>query len=91
MSDIEATLSDRQKTHGSFYVHAETTQSLKDVILAKQQVTGNCLSAAHQEALDMICHKIGRIVAGDSNYTDHWHDIAGYAILGEKACTKTSI
>ena len=33
------------------------------------------------EALDMICHKIGRIINGDPDYADSWHDIAGYAQL----------
>jgi hypothetical protein len=31
--------------------------------------------------LDMICHKIGRIINGDPDYADSWHDIAGYAQL----------
>jgi hypothetical protein len=39
------------------------------------------LAADQQEALDMICHKIGRIVNGDPNYADSWVDIAGYATL----------
>jgi hypothetical protein len=29
----------------------------------------------------MIVHKIGRIVNGDPDVTDHWVDIAGYATL----------
>jgi hypothetical protein len=33
------------------------------------------------EALDMICHKIGRIINGDANYHDNWLDIAGYSML----------
>jgi hypothetical protein len=33
------------------------------------------------ESLDMILHKIGRIVAGDAAFKDHWVDIAGYATL----------
>jgi hypothetical protein len=34
-----------------------------------------------RETLDMIAHKIGRILAGDPNVEDHWKDIAGYATL----------
>ena len=37
--------------------------------------------AVISEALDMILHKIGRIVAGDATFKDHWVDIAGYATL----------
>lgn len=33
------------------------------------------------EALEMIAHKIGRILNGDPNYDDSWVDIAGYAKL----------
>ena len=29
----------------------------------------------------MIFHKIGRIINGDPDYADSWHDIAGYAQL----------
>jgi hypothetical protein len=34
-----------------------------------------------QESLDMIAHQIGRIIAGDPGFADHWADIAGYAQL----------
>lgn len=30
---------------------------------------------------EMIAHKIARILNGDPNYADNWHDIAGYATL----------
>jgi hypothetical protein len=33
------------------------------------------------EALEMIVHKIGRIVNGNPDKIDHWVDIAGYAKL----------
>jgi hypothetical protein len=33
------------------------------------------------ETLDMIAHKIGRIIAGNAAEPDHWRDIAGYAQL----------
>jgi len=45
------------------------------------------MSASHREALEMIAHKIGRILNGDPNYADSWHDIAGYAKLAETACS----
>ena len=34
------------------------------------------------EALEMIAHKIARILSGDADYADNWVDIAGYAQLG---------
>jgi hypothetical protein len=37
-----------------------------------------------KESVDMICHKIARIVnGGQPQEIDHWHDIAGYAKLVE--------
>jgi len=32
----------------------------------------------------MIAHKIGRILNGDPDYQDSWHDIIGYARLVER-------
>jgi len=33
------------------------------------------------EALDMIAHKMSRLVNGDCYHRDSWHDIMGYAKL----------
>lgn len=41
------------------------------------------------EALEMICTKIARILAGNARESDHWSDIAGYAELGREVCTIT--
>jgi hypothetical protein len=42
------------------------------------------LSDQQIEALEMIAHKIGRIIAGDPDFDDHWDDIAGYAKIANK-------
>lgn len=78
----EELLAERQQTHGSFEVHAGVTQRLKRVVADYHNTR---LNAQQIEALDMILHKIGRIVAGNPHTLDHWADIAGYAKLGEKA------
>lgn len=44
----------------------------------------NSLAADQKEALEMIAHKVGRILNGDPNYDDSWIDIAGYATLVAK-------
>jgi hypothetical protein len=36
-----------------------------------------------KQALDVIADKIARILVGDPNYLDNWHDIQGYAKLVE--------
>jgi len=42
------------------------------------------LDPIHKESLEMNAHKIARILNGDPNYADSWHDIAGYATLVEQ-------
>jgi hypothetical protein len=78
-TDLYATLNARAQTHGDYSQHAEVTQALKRVMHGAPN--WGRLSPAHAEALDMVAHKIGRILAGDPNTHDHWHDLAGYATL----------
>lgn len=83
MASLEETLRDRGNRYGRFVDHAAITQELKATIRAHALVAGARIAPDQREALDMICHKIGRIVCGDPNYADSWHDIAGYAKLVE--------
>jgi hypothetical protein len=78
----EKTLVDRQPLYGDFTITAEITQELKDVV---RQYDGN-LSYTQKESIDMIFTKIARIVNGDPNHADSWHDIAGYATLAKQRC-----
>lgn len=78
---IDKILNDREKTHGSFPIHAAVTQELKAVVGQHLMEQGRALDADMQEAIDMICHKLGRIVAGNPRHGDHWLDVAGYATL----------
>lgn len=82
--DINQTLAERGKVYnkyGSFLQHSEITQALKDEAYKAAEARGNTLDPIHKNALDMIFHKIGRIINGDPNFIDNWHDIAGYAQL----------
>ena len=74
-------LVERGSRYGVFTGHAEVTQRLKQMIGSELGARNKVLDADQQEALDMICHKIGRIINGDPNYDDSWIDIAGYAQL----------
>jgi hypothetical protein len=78
-TNITETLQERGNRYGKFSSHALITQHLKKVIFT--HTPPNHLDDDQQEALDMICHKIGRIINGDPDYADSWHDIAGYAQL----------
>lgn len=81
LSAVEATLASRGNVHGEFADNAQTMQALKDI--CRDSVNWDKLNPAHKEAVDMICHKLGRILSGDPNFADHWHDIQGYAKLVE--------
>lgn len=81
MSDVTTTLAERGKRYGAFTGHAEVTQALKETMRAHPN--HHDLDPDMREALDMIQHKIGRILNGDPEYADSWHDIAGYAKLVE--------
>lgn len=79
--NIDAVLDERGARYGTFVGHAEVTQQLKYVVYSGLAKRGKTLAPDQREALDMVCHKIGRIVNGDPDYVDSWVDIAGYAQL----------
>lgn len=75
----EQLIIERGSRYGKFKYGAEIMQELKDVM---REVDGwRNLTPSQREALDMIQHKIGRILNGDPTYDDSWKDIAGYATL----------
>lgn len=78
---LEKTLTERGKRYGTFTEHAEISQRLKAVMRQYEAARGCDLAPDQREALEMIAHKIARIINGDPNYADSWHDIAGYAQL----------
>ena len=86
MSNIDNTLNERGTRYGDFEDHADITQCLKAIM----QATPNwdALKADQKEALEMVAHKIGRILNGDPDYIDSWHDIIGYVRLVEQRLEK---
>ena len=75
----EQLITERGSRYGKFKDGAEIMQELKTVM---REVDGwNNLTPSQRESLDMIQHKIGRILNGDPTYDDSWKDIAGYATL----------
>jgi hypothetical protein len=78
---VDDMLTERGKRYGKFVDHARVTQDLKIAVRAFLAVQGKRLADDQQEAIDMIFHKVGRVVCGDPNYVDSWADIAGYATL----------
>lgn len=76
---IDATLVQRGQLYGMFQDHAVIAQTLKETM--HQTAGWRRLCSDQAEALEMIQHKIARILNGDPNYHDSWHDIVGYAKL----------
>lgn len=72
-------LAERGARYGRFEDGAEIMQQLK--------VVSHCsdgwkkMKPIQREAMDMIMHKIGRILNGDPSYDDSWKDIAGFSTL----------
>jgi hypothetical protein len=81
LEGIDATLAERGSKYGKFIDHATLTQKLKRVLHEHAVRHDKSFALDQAEALDMICHKLGRIVNGDPDYADSWVDIAGYAKL----------
>ena len=80
--DIQEILAERGSRYGKFSSHATITQALKEVMCGAVVDTNWArLSDSQKECLDMVAHKIGRILNGDPDYADSWVDIVGYTQL----------
>lgn len=88
-NDVDKVLEERGSRYGPFDGHAKVTQDIKRIqtrALWKNPAFVHMPEreqAVVLEALDMIAHKVGRIVNGDPSYDDNWIDIGGYAKLAE--------
>jgi hypothetical protein len=79
MNIVEATLLARGQRYGSFQEHADLCQRIKGQM--HRSKNWNTLDADMTEALEMIQHKVARVLNGDAHHADNWVDIAGYATL----------
>lgn len=87
MTTLDETLKDRGERYGEFTDNAVIAQRIKHAMRFNPALWQN-LKPAHQEALDVIASKMARIISGDPNYPDNWHDIQGYAKLAEDRIKK---
>lgn len=85
VNPLNVTLTERAGTHGEFGVTAGITQRMLEE--AKSAHNWDKLTLAQREALHMIFSKVARILNGNPNHADNWHDIAGYATLIDKELT----
>ena len=72
-------LDERAKNYGLFKDMAAITQNFKEILHSAP--SWKTMQADQQESLEMIVHKIARILNGRPDYADSWVDIAGYARL----------
>lgn len=77
--NVNEMLTGREVRYGAFEDHAEISQSLKAAMYAQNGWAR--LSKAQRESLEMIQHKVARILNGDPSYLDNWVDICGYSQL----------
>lgn len=85
---VEETLAERGATYGDANYQFTLAQAMKDNMRLLSGDEWLMLPAVARESLDMIVHKMSRVICGDHTHADSWHDIAGYAKLAEKAVCK---
>lgn len=76
---IADTLKARGAAYGPFIDQAALTVALKNTM--RRHKNWEALAPDQKEALEMIQLKIARILSGDPDHFDSWHDIEGYAKL----------
>ena len=70
---VADTLAQRGTTYGRFEDHAAISQALKTVMYRTPGWAE--LAPDQREALEMVMHKAARILNGNPDYVDSWHDI----------------
>jgi hypothetical protein len=80
-TNVDQVLDSRAKDYGKFIEGAEIMQMLKRVVHNYIEDRGTPLAFDQREAIDMIIHKLGRIINGNPDKVDHWVDVAGYSTL----------
>ena len=77
--DVDAVLKERGREYGPFIDQAMLTQSIK--LAMKDGKNWNSLLPDMKESLEMVAHKIARILNGNPDNLDSWVDIEGYVHL----------
>ena len=80
-TNVDAILDSRAKDYGRFKDGAALMQGMKRLMSDHARVHDKTFADDQWEALEMIVHKIARIINGNPDKVDNWVDIAGYATL----------
>jgi hypothetical protein len=80
-TNVDGILNDRAKDYGKFKDGAALMQGIKRLLAEHARVHDKLFADDQWEAIEMIVHKMGRILNGNPDKVDNWVDIAGYATL----------
>ena len=78
-TDVDAILAERGSRYGTFENHARISQALKRAM--HDSPNWSKLTDVQKEGLEMIQHKVARMLNGDPSYIDNIIDVVGYATL----------
>lgn len=77
--NVDETLIERGTRYGSYAENAKISQTIKAAMM--ETPNWDALAPDMRESLQMIAGKVARILNGDPEHHDSWHDIGGYARL----------
>ena len=78
-TDVDVILAERGNRYGTFENHARISQALKRAM--HDSPNWSKLTDVQKEGLEMIQHKVARMLNGDPSYLDNIIDVVGYATL----------
>lgn len=82
-SKVSEILKERGSRYGTFQSNARLAQALKRAMREWNPEGWGRLDDSQKEALEMVAHKVSRIINGDPNYLDNYIDGAGYFELAK--------
>lgn len=82
-TDVDVILAERGNRYGTFENHARISQALKRAM--HDSPNWSKLTDVQKEGLEMIQHKVARMLNGDPSYLDNIIDVVGYATLVKDA------
>lgn len=90
---VEATLAERGAHYGDFTDLAKICDALIGIAEAnsaavKVPTSWDRMKPFQRQAVRVIMEKLARILSGDPDYVDNWHDLQGYAKLVEDRLVK---
>ena len=78
-TNVNDMLAGREARYGTFEGHARISQALKRAM--QDSPNWSKLTDVQKEGLEMVQHKIARMLNGDPSYLDNIVDIVGYSTL----------